>query len=499
MSLFYDLLAKGYFPQEMPPCFSTLLFSACCEFATNPIPQQFTSPTRTKATSFSYARGGNGSMRRHLSILNPVNFYSIADCVANNWNDIDQHLNLTHLSQSRPMHWANSTRALATVSYAKRFLVEPRARNRATARVLLITDISQFYHSIYTHSIAWGFHTKAVAKVTYGHHLYGNKLDSLVQKAQDGQTRGIPIGPDTSLVIAECILARIEADVLARIPSIAGLRYIDDYELCFSDYGQAENALSVLQEELQRFELQLNPKKTKLLPPPVRFEPEWIGDFRTFQIRNNSGQHGDLVRYFDLISKYVASDGDEHVAKYAMSKLVLTNFVPLISNVSLYTALLCQLLVSQPSATKEIVNSLLALHASGNHLDLGLISDAFSEVIFRGAPLGHHYEVSWLLFGALTIGIPLSPKAVAALSLCDNSVVAVMALNAQSRGLAANLDLTLWASHMTTGDLEDEHWLLSFEGKIHGWLPSTGGGDHISANQSFNFLRSEGVRFYTPI
>jgi hypothetical protein len=496
--MLFALLEKGYFPQELPPCFSTLLFSASCQFPTSSVPHEFSNPPLTKSTPYSYARGGKGAMRRHLSILNPANFYTIANCVTTNWNDIDQHLSLTSLSQSRPTYWPAAKRALAPVSYSKRFLVEPRARNRATSRVLLITDISQFYHSIYTHSIPWALHTKVVAKANYSHTLFGNRLDFLVRQSQDGQTLGIPIGPDTSLVIAECVLARIEAQVAARVPSFSGLRFIDDYELCFPDYGHAEAALSVLQEELQHFELQLNPAKTNLVTPPARFEPDWVGEFRTFQIRTNSGQHGDLVRYFDLVTSYVLESHDEHIAKYAMSKLVLNAFVPLISNTSLYQALLCQLLIAQPAASREIVNCLLLLQSSGL-LDTALISNSFSEVISRGARLGHHYEVSWLLYGALRLGTVLQPNAVGSLGACDNAVVAVMALNAVSRGLVANLDTTVWQAHITTNDLRSEHWLLSYEASIHNWLPSVGGIDHIASNQTFNFLRTEGVRFYTPL
>jgi Reverse transcriptase (RNA-dependent DNA polymerase) len=496
--MFFALLEKGYFPQELPPCFSTFLFSASCQFPTSAIPNEFIAPPLTKSTPYSYARGGKGAMRRHLSILNPANFYALADCVTTNWTAIDQHLSLTNLSQSRPTYWPAAKRALAPVSYSKRFLVQPRARNRAIARVLLNTDISQFYHSIYTHSIAWAFHTKAVAKTNHSHALFGNRLDFLVRQSQDAQTLGIPIGPDTSLVIAESVLARIEAQVAARVPTFAGLRFIDDYELCFQDYGHAEAALSVLQEELQHFELQLNPSKTSLAAPPVRFEPDWVGDFRTFQIRSNSGQHGDLVRYFDLITSYVLASNDEHVAKYAISKLVLNAFVSSVGNTPLYQALLCQLLMVQPAASREIVNCLLLLQNSGL-LDNALISDCFSEVISRGARLGHHYEVSWLLFGALRLGIVIRPDAVNSLAACDNAVVAIMALNAFSRGLAANLDTTAWQAHMTASDLRSEYWLLSYEANIHNWLPSVGGNDHITQNPTFSFLRNEHVSFYTPI
>ena len=499
MALLDDLLAKGFFPQELPPCFSTASFASVAVTPNGALPPVFLNPANSKPCPYSFARGGTGTIRRPLSIVNPIAFYALAKEISANWAAIDAHLQATPLSQSRPMHWPGATRAFKTLSYTNRFLVAPKARNRSAARAFLIADISQFYHSIYTHSIAWAFHTKAIAKANHGHHLFGNRIDALVQRGQDRQTRGIPIGPDTSLVIAESVLAEIEKNILLRLPSLRGLRFIDDYELCFTDLGSAETALSVIQEELQQFQLQLNPKKTKMVYPPIRFEPDWIGDFRTFVLRSNSGQHGDLVRFFDLITRHLEADEEAHVAKYAMSKLLLQGFVPRTENQNLYQALLCQLLMSQPSAAKEIVSCLITIAAAGVAIDASLVMESFSEVIRRAAPLGHHYELSWVLYGILRLNLAVSPSTSTLLSNCDNAVIGLMSLNAWQKGLAPTLVTATWATHMTGGDLHDEHWLLSFEARRLGWLPSSGVVDHILGDVGFDWLRTQGVTFFQPV
>jgi glycosyltransferase A (GT-A) superfamily protein (DUF2064 family) len=81
-----------------------------------------------------------------------------------------------------------------------------RAQLRSTSRYILQADINRFYPSVYTHSIPWAIHTKAVAKSNRGDGYIGNRIDRLVRNGQDGQTMGIPIGPDTSLLIAEILL-----------------------------------------------------------------------------------------------------------------------------------------------------------------------------------------------------------------------------------------------------------------------------------------------------
>ena len=49
---------------------------------------------------------------------------------------------------------------------------------------------------------------------------------------------------------------------------------------------------------------------------------------------------------------------------------------------------------------------------------------------------------------------------------------------------------------MTQDALYDEHWLLSYEANIKGWLPSLGAADHVAADPNFGFLKANGVHFY---
>ncbi|MCE2887486.1 MAG: RNA-directed DNA polymerase [Pseudanabaena sp.] len=65
-------------------------------------------------------------------------------------------------------------------------------------KYLIKTDIKNFYPSIYTHSIPWALHDKAVIRQPNKRNDYefiGNRLDKLFQNANDGCTNGIPIGP----------------------------------------------------------------------------------------------------------------------------------------------------------------------------------------------------------------------------------------------------------------------------------------------------------------
>jgi hypothetical protein len=200
-----DILAKGYFPAELPPCLTTASYSAALTPPNVPL-AGFNKPTTAQLCNFSLVRAGNARFRRRLSLVNPVNFFHLSALVASNWVAIEAQMMKSTLSKSRAVYRPNGSRALSPLSYNVANLVDIRAKARGVSKVLLVADISEFYNSIYTHSISWALHTKAFAKAHQKGNILGNRLDRATQHAQYGQTIGIPIGPDTSLVIAELIL-----------------------------------------------------------------------------------------------------------------------------------------------------------------------------------------------------------------------------------------------------------------------------------------------------
>ncbi len=149
-----------------------------------------------------------------------------------------------------------------------------------------MSDIDQFYPSIYTHSIPWALHTKTAAKAAVkagkaakGPPLLGDVLDKALRDMNDGQTHGIPIGPDTSLVIAEITLAAADKELISRSSRpLTGHRYVDDYELSFDSLSRAEDVLSDLQAVLASLELLLNPRKTRIVDLPMHLDDEWAVD-----------------------------------------------------------------------------------------------------------------------------------------------------------------------------------------------------------------------------
>jgi Reverse transcriptase (RNA-dependent DNA polymerase) len=140
---------------------------------------------------------------------------------------------------------------------------------------------------------------------------------------QDQQTVGIPIGPDTSLVMAELIMQRCDEELLAKLPGLKGHRLIDDYELSFQTRTEAEDAFHILDTCLSEFELALNPKKTQVLELPLPLEAQWATELKQFSFSRNSppGQAADLNNYFSKAYSLHLGNPGESVLQFAVAKL----------------------------------------------------------------------------------------------------------------------------------------------------------------------------------
>lgn len=159
---------------------------------------------------------------------------------------------------------------------------------------LTVTDIKNFYPSIYTHSIAWAVDGKNTIKNNRRDYVnfLGNRLDKLFQNARDGQTNGIPVGSMVSDFIAELILKRVDVLLSDWIKkqglehSLLITRYRDDYRILSCSEEDGKKVLKELGKILStEFDLVLNEQKTSI-----------YGDILEGAIRDWSAEiNGDLL------------------------------------------------------------------------------------------------------------------------------------------------------------------------------------------------------------
>lgn len=133
---------------------------------------------------------------------------------------------------------------------------------------VLHADITDCYAAIYTHSIAWALHERAVAKAKRDDKtLVGNIIDRRIQDMRHGQTNGIPQGSVVMDLIAEMVLGYADLQLSNRlkedgITEYRILRYRDDYRIFVNNPQLGETILKTLTEVMIELGLKLNAAKT---------------------------------------------------------------------------------------------------------------------------------------------------------------------------------------------------------------------------------------------
>ncbi|MCX6006906.1 MAG: RNA-directed DNA polymerase [Chloroflexi bacterium] len=488
------LITRGYFPVELPPAFSSHVCGNVLHTSAAHLPRDFNLDKASKNVAHNLLK--YGTQRRRLGIPNPTNYFRLARFVSVNWNQLITIATQSPLSLTTPASLRPPSRALVR---RIKFPVkeERKALVRSRARYILTADISQFYHSVYTHSIPWAIHGKAASKAQRNNRtLLGNAFDKLIRASQDGQSVGIPIGPDISLLIAEIILNDIDMKLIGRGLGNA-FRMIDDYEFGCDSLVQAETAREYLQELLSEYELNLNNSKTRIEELPQVIETLCVSQLRAHQI-NSAGsmlQKRQLIHYFDLAFTFLRECPKIAVLKYAVSRL--DNVVVDPANWAICQHLLMQCMVVDPSTIKTILNQIIRYRGMGYPIDGGLFQDGLNSVIEQHAIVGHASEVAWSIWALLVLNLHLSDSAADRAANMNDSIVALLVLDAHAKGLTnPGVNFANYQSYMTNGDLYCEHWLLAYEANVKRWLPSVGRADHVSGDRCFSFLKASGVFFY---
>jgi hypothetical protein len=139
-----DILRRGYFPRELPSPFNTNPYATLFSKPNPPLPFSYgVKGPKYLSRCFPYNLARRGTLRRALSIPNPINFFHIAAIVSSYWKDLDAHYSKTDQSLSRPVM---SSRGRA-FEWQRGFKLLPQAKLkiRNGARFIVRTDISNFF------------------------------------------------------------------------------------------------------------------------------------------------------------------------------------------------------------------------------------------------------------------------------------------------------------------------------------------------------------------
>lgn len=489
MDLLNKFINKGYFPKEVIPPFSTQDLSNNLEQIIDKI-DNFSEKT-SRTYNFSIPKKTN--FRRLLGIPNPLHQIKLSKLLSDNWNELKEFVDRSHISLSTPQigdeRALDRNKGLSDIPYE-------RATNSIDARYMLRTDISRYYSTIYSHSISWAIHSKEIAKKNrFSDDLIGNLIDISVRNTTSGQTLGIPIGPDTSLLIAEIIGTAMDLKIKNRIDELKGFRYVDDYYLYFSSLSKAESALFKLHKIMKEFELELNQSKTKIVELPKPLEKKWVSELRQYSFRDNSkSQKRDLFNYFNKVFEYANTFPNDYVIKYSLARIKYEEIAE--ENWELFESLLLKATLKEPSVLSTTSTILSKFKNKGYPLNLDKIKSTINQIIIYSSKLDHSYEIAWSLWLCKVLQIEIDEKISKLLSKISDNIVVLITLDLYHEGLInGNLDLDNWNSLLKKEELYRENWLLVYEAGIKNWLDT--GDDFINNDPFFKELKDLGVEFYS--
>jgi len=433
-----DLLRVGYLPENVPPAFNTLGVAA--HLTANPPAGYLSRPGGLAMRSAAYSASKRGMSRRTFSAVNPVTAHDLAKFVEDHRADFEAYFAPNTASLSKPTHTPNGDRAVEISSHTS--LEEQRLSRLAGYRYIARTDVSRFYHSTYTHSIPWAFHGKAAAKqdrAVNSAAIFFNRLDFILRQGQDGQTVGIPVGPDASRYVAELIATAIDSDFRQRcdVADYELVRHVDDVWIGANSHAEAERALWRYREALREFELDINENKTRIYSENFHFSDAWPFDVSTRleaaidapEYRRTERLRGALEYAFGLS----VSEADDGILKYVIRQIdrstidwdAWNTIEPFLMRSAIHFGHTIDY-VSRMVVWRELVRGDLN-HARWNSL--------LQSVLDRQARLGNDSEVCWVLYVALRLQTPI-PTAVAQNILTNcGALSAVAVLNCVEAGL----------------------------------------------------------------
>ena len=410
------LLKYEYFPEELPECFTS---KGLADYYGVLKGQADSVSTASSPFLFSVYKGENS--RRRMAIPNPLSYMRIVNCISDNCEQIKAEFDKSTFSLTKPSLDQSDTqkRAYNRISNTP---AETRLANErlfSNNSVCIKLDISNFFDSIYTHSVSWAIHTKTSAKASRDDNSkLGNKIDRALQGLNDKQTHGILVGNAISRLIAEIILCNIDCEINRKFPDISVCRFVDDYSFYISDNESSNAIISFVRNKLLDYDLVLNESKTQIIYAPFLIERSGIDEIKSIVTNDAYTYYNRMMILYD---KYK----DLSLLKYGFSIIKL-----LINDKDFKTLfpLLIHSWVTFPSLAYKILPILYKFKHHLTSYEKNELKKSLTSVIFSGIELRQEVETVWALWTMTLFGFPLNKEIICRVCNSNNDLAIIISL-----------------------------------------------------------------------
>lgn len=460
----------GYFAPELPPCFSSRGFGAkgasllkeiraLPKIKGQPAYRNFVSE---KAT-FYHPRFNNTD-RLH-SVVNPISHLLVSALIAKHYAKLRGVERESNYSLSASVFdWAGH-RALRRPLFSKRDHFTSQLSPRFEYTVA--TDLRAFYHSVYTGSIPWAVHGRSAGSLITSA-LFANELDLLVRNGQGKQTTGLPVGPDTSRILAEVIASRIDSsidDVLLTKKG-DGARFVDDFTFGCNSVEEGQKIIAEVRRAAAEFELDIGKEKTSIEPTNHLAYVGWQEHLR-FHLPEKP-ERSSFERFFYVVHDMTKRHANLNIEKFAMSSCRKA-FVDC-DDWDFLQEHIVSSYRKNSTLIDTLVETILVRHKARGDIDIPALSDFISARLPVLGASQRTGEILWLLYLACVLRITIKAEVLLLCLRMPNALIAILVTYAETEGLIEGaVDRAYWRSYADAEGLRSSMFLFTYEAAVKGW------------------------------
>lgn len=488
-----SLIENGYFSDKLPPIFDGKKFLA---FLHNN-PEWCKNSRNFGGVRFNLVN--NKQAVRTYTIPHPYAYAHLCCVIRDNWKHIDEHMK-AHWSSFRYNQLAvrktKTDHLIFEMNYPFRDGSDIDTKLESLlfgSKYVAEADVSNFFPSVYSHSICWAFVGRDVAYANKNDKkMWFNVIDKAVMASNNNESVGLPIGPHSSNIISDIILACVDKEL--NESSFNFVRYIDDYKCYARTKEEAEMFISEITSELSAYRLTLNKTKTRILEQPIPLNPDWkirLKDFK-FKIENNNILFSkrnkiDIVNFLDLAVSMHNEIGDAAMLRYAIKKISHATFND--DTFSTFEKYMLQLLFLYPN-----ISNALAYACSGKKFVCDKTEDRLIEIMRNALKNKLYGAASFMIYILIRneCGSELNEEIINDILISDDCILILLFSILQRKNSRPIDDVKQIISEIFDEGRTDEFWLLIYEMYVSGNI------DEISRypkKDCFEVLKNHNVSF----
>ena len=471
------LIRTAYLPEEIPPVVTSRYFSSFCrsEYSYLKTQQKSLIKSSTNYDTFTAPRPVGG--RRNLALVHPLAQLGISLLITQHRSRIKKIISKTKTSLYRTNEDMAHSKAFAGLDFRS---WDARALQLySESKFVLKADISRFFYTAYTHSIPWAVLGKERVKEWLIHNKsklnahWSSDFDTALQSCQSRETFGIPVGPDTSRVIAEILVAGVEADknYASLVKDRPRIRLLDDFIVGFDDENEAQKARTALRRALWGFNLQLNEEKTSVSQSRMFFRDKWKLEFEAIRISDSDDakQEHDIYRLIDLTLHLCSVYGTNAPAHWACVRF--SGLKRVSRNFRIIFDAMLRFARDFPSCTHHVAAFLINNQSRCNDPYLRNRIDMWIRGTVRNYfQHSYDFEVAWCLLVSGVFQITIHEKDLISFEPMPNSVnFAILGMLRERGLLSVPLSRWAWRSVFKKNGIYGENWLPFYEAVRRKW------------------------------